>query len=160
MKIIKYKEPDVEEIVSLFYETVHSVNSKDYSESEIDAWAPKDERELKVQSWKKPLSQNITFVAKVNEKIVGFSDLTHSGYLDRLYVHKDYQRQGIATALVDMLESAARKLNLLEIETEASITAKPFFEKRGYKVVCSQIIERKGVKLTNFIMVKKFKLKT
>jgi putative acetyltransferase len=156
---MKYKEPDIEEIVSLFYETVISVNSKDYSESEIDAWAPKDEKKLKVQSWKKSLSQNITYVAKVNEKIVGFSDLTHSGHLDRLYVHKDYQRQGIATALVDMLESAAKELNLLEIKTEASITAKPFFEKRGYKGVCSQIIERKGINLTNFIMVKNFKLK-
>ena len=101
---MKYKDPDIEEIVSLFYETVISVNSKDYSESEIDVWAPKDEKKLKVQSWKKSLSQNITYVAKVNEKIVGFSDLTHSGHLDRLYVHKDYQRQGIATALVDMLE--------------------------------------------------------
>lgn len=157
---MKYKDPDIEEIVSLFYETVISVNSKDYSESEIDVWAPKDEKKLKVQSWKKSLSQNITYVAKVNEKIVGFSDLTHSGHLDRLYVHKDYQRQGIATALVDMLESAAKELNLLEIKTEASITAKPFFEKRGYKGVCSQIIERKGINLTNFIMVKNFKLKT
>ena len=157
---MKYKDPDIEEIVSLFYETVISVHSKDYSESEIDAWAPKDEKKLKVQSWKKSLSQNITYVAKVNEKIVGFSDLTHSGHLDRLYVHKDYQRQGIATALVDMLESAAKELNLLEIKTEASITAKPFFEKRGYKGACSQIIERKGINLTNFIMVKNFKLKT
>lgn len=30
-------------------------------------------------------------VAKFNDKVVSFSDLTHNGYLDRLYVHKDYQ---------------------------------------------------------------------
>ncbi|MCM2534419.1 GNAT family N-acetyltransferase [Neobacillus pocheonensis] len=158
MKILKFKETDTEEIVSLFYETVHSVNSKDYSQSELDAWAPRDEKESKMKSWEESLGQNITFVAKVNDRIVGFSDLTHNGHLDRLYVHKDYQGQGIATALVDMLESEAKILNLLEIDTEASITAKPFFEHRGYKIVCSQTVERKGVKLTNFKMIKKIKL--
>lgn len=155
MEMIKYKESDTEEIVSLFYETIHFINCKDYTQSEIDAWAPKDEKEAKVKTWKVSLGQNITYIAKVNGKIVGFSDLSHSGYLNRLFVHKDYQRQGIATALVDVLESKADKLNLLEINTEASITSKPFFEHRGYKVVCSQTVERKGVKLTNYKMIKK-----
>lgn len=157
MKIIKYKETDIKEIVSLFYETVHSVNSKDYSQLELDAWAPKDEKEFKMKSWQQTLEENITFVAKINNKIVGFSDITHNGYLDRLYVHKDYQGKGIATALVDILEVEAKKINLLEIDTEASITAKPFFEQRGYKIVCSQTVERKGVKLTNFKMKKRIK---
>ncbi|MEY8348005.1 GNAT family N-acetyltransferase [Bacillus cereus] len=157
MKIVKFNEVDTEEIVSLFYETIHSVNVKDYSQTELDAWAPKEEKESKMNSWKVSLSQNISFVAKVHHKIVGFSDLTHQGHLDRLYVHKDYQGKGIATALVDKLESEAKKLNLLEIDTDASITAKPFFEYKGYKVVCLQTVERKGVKLTNFKMVKKIK---
>jgi len=157
VKITKFKETDTEEIVTLFYETVHSVNSKDYSQAELDAWAPIDEKESKMKSWKESLGQNITFVAKINDKVVGFSDLTQTGYLDRLFVHKDYQGQGIATALVDMIESEAKKLNLLEIDVEASITAKPLFEHRGYNIVCSQTVERKGVKLTNFKMVKKIK---
>lgn len=157
MKIIKYKETDIKEIVSLFYETVHSVNSKDYSQLELDAWAPKEEKEFKMKSWQESLGKNITFVAKINNKIVGFSDITQNGYLNRLYVHKDYQGKGIATALVDILEVEAKKLNLLEIDTEASITAKPFFEQRGYKIVCSQTVERKGVKLTNFKMKKRIK---
>lgn len=157
MKIIKYKETDIKEIVSLFYETVHSVNSKDYSQLELDAWAPKEEKEFKMKSWQESLGKNITFVAKINNKIVGFSDITQNGYLNRLYVHKDYQGKGIATALVEILEVEAKKLNLLEIDTEASITAKPFFEQRGYKIVCSQTVERKGVKLTNFKMKKRIK---
>ncbi|MFD2046064.1 GNAT family N-acetyltransferase [Ornithinibacillus salinisoli] len=154
MKIIKYKESDIEEIVSLFYETIHSVNLKEYTQSELDAWAPRDEKKSKMKSWKESLRQNITYVAKINDKLVGFSDLTQNGHLDRLFVHKDYQGQGIATALVDILESEAKKLKLLEIDTEASITAKTFFEHRGYKVVCAQTVVRKGVKLNNFKMIK------
>jgi putative acetyltransferase len=83
--------------------------------------------------------------------------LTYDGYLDRLFVHKDFQGQGIASALVDMLESEAKKLNLLEITTDSSITAKPFFKHKGYNIVRSHIVERKGVKLTNFKMRKKIK---
>lgn len=157
VKIIKFNESDLKEIVSLFYETVHSVNSKDYSKAELDAWAPIDEKESILKTWKESLSQKITFVAKVNDRVVGFSDLTYDGHLDRLYIHKDYQGQGIATALVDKLESEAKKLNLFEIDTEASITARPFFERRGYKTVCSQTVERRGVKLVNYKMIKKIK---
>ncbi|WP_141431086.1 GNAT family N-acetyltransferase [Bacillus sp. 03113] len=155
MEIIKFKDSDIKDTVSLFYETVHSVNAQDYSQAQLDAWAPKEEKDTKIQTWKDSLNQNITYVAKINDKVVGFSDLTFGGHLDRLYVHKDYQGKGIASALVDMLESEAKNLKLLEIDTEASITAKPFFESRGYKVVCSQTVERMGTKLTNYQMVKK-----
>ncbi|MFJ8515269.1 GNAT family N-acetyltransferase [Lysinibacillus xylanilyticus] len=78
---MKFEEADIEEIV-----TVHSVNLKDYSQTELD-------------TWKVSLGQNISFVTRVNDKVVGFSDMTLSGHLDRLYIHKNYQGQGIATAL-------------------------------------------------------------
>ncbi|MFJ7952099.1 GNAT family N-acetyltransferase [Lysinibacillus sp. NPDC096418] len=155
MQIMRFKESDVEEIVSLFYETIHSVNLKDYTQSEVDAWAPREEKEKKIKSWIVSLGQNISFVAKIDDQVVGFADLTYDGHLDRLYVHKDYQGQGIASVLVDKLESEAKKLNLFEIDTDASITAQPFFVHRGYDTVCSQTVERKGVKLTNYKMVKK-----
>ena len=42
-----------------------------------------------------------------------------------------------------------------DVVTHASITARPFFEKRGYRVVKEQQVERNGVFLTNFVMVKR-----
>lgn len=158
MELIKFRDIDLEDVVTLFYETIHSVNSKDYSQEQLDVWAPYDEKDIKKETWKDSLNENITYVAKINDKIVGFSDLTHSGHLDRLFVHKDYLGKGIASALVNMLESEARKLKILEIDTEASITAKPFFERLGYKTICLQTVELKGVKLTNYQMVKKIGL--
>ncbi|WP_137790697.1 GNAT family N-acetyltransferase [Bacillus sp. E(2018)] len=155
MKIAKYKETDTEEIIKLFYETVHTVNAKDYSSLELDAWVSVHELQSKVKSWKESLLNNITFVARNHDGIVGFCDLTYSGHLNRLYVHKDYQRQGIASALVNMIESEARKLNVLSIDTDASITAKVFFEQRGYQVVSPQHVVRKGVSLLNYKMTKK-----
>ncbi|PIC56450.1 GNAT family N-acetyltransferase [Sporosarcina sp. P12(2017)] len=155
MRIREFHGSDINQVVSLFYETVHSVNAADYSIKQLNAWAPRNEIDEKLDSWNKSLSNNATYVAEINGKIVGFSDMTHNGYLDRLYTHKDFQGQGIATALVSKLESVARKIRLSEIYTEASVTAKPFFEHRGYQITRSQNVERKGVTLPNFQMIKK-----
>ena len=76
--------------------------------------------------------------------------LDESGYLDRLYVRKDYQRQGIASAICDELERFADRKT---VTTHAFITAKPFFLHRGYRVVRKQGVIRRGVVLTKDIMV-------
>jgi len=155
MIIRGFQDSDISQIVSLFYETVHSVNSVDYTTEQLNSWAPKNEIEATLENWNKSLNNNTGYVAEINGKIVGFSDMTHNGYLDRLYTHKDFQGQGIATALVNKLESVAGKIRLSEIYTEASVTAKPFFERRGYQIIRSQIVERKGIALPNFQMTKK-----
>lgn len=85
--------------------------------------------------------KNITALSAVeNDVIVGFGDIDKTGYLDRLFVHKDNQRKGIATAICNQLEQFVEG----NITTHASITARPFFEKRGYKVVMEQQAEKAG----------------
>lgn len=93
--------------------------------------------------------EHYTLVAVSDDIIVGFGDIDDTGYLDRLFVHKDYQRQGIATALCDMLEVGFNR-----ITTHASITAKPFFSHRGYRVIKEQQVVRYGISLTNYVMEK------
>lgn len=154
-RIRKYQETDLESIVSLFYDTVHTVNAEDYSTEQLNAWAPEEERARKAVMWRNSLQHNITYVAETNGKIIGFCDMAEAGYLNRLYVHKDHQRQGVATVLAYQLEAEARKLGLTDIYTDASLTAKPFFEKRGYQVVRKQSVERRGVSIPNFRMQKK-----
>lgn len=55
-----------------------------------------------------------------------------------------------ATAICDQLEQAVGG----SITTHASITAKPFFEKRGYQVAKEQQVDRQGIFLTNYVMIK------
>ena len=57
----------------------------------------------------------------------------------------------VATAICDALEQNNKAT---ELTTHASITARPFFEKRGYTVVREQQVERRGELLTNFVMRK------
>ncbi|WP_051236398.1 hypothetical protein [Paenibacillus pinihumi] len=60
----KFQSSDTALLVNLFYETVHTVNAKDYSIKQLDAWAPEDEKELKIAYWEEALSQNQSQLAK------------------------------------------------------------------------------------------------
>lgn len=147
-----YHSEDCIAIIDLFRDTVRRINIADYTAARVEAWAPDH---IDARAWDASLRSHITLVATIDgdtaEKIVGFADMTVDGYLDRLYVHADYQRQGIATELCDRLEAATTAST---ITTHASITARPFFERRGYVVLRSQQVTRHGVGLTNFAMAK------
>lgn len=148
MIIREYQPSDCEEIVKLFYNTVHTVNAKDYTKKQLDAWASGS---VDLKKWNESLSEHFTLVAVHNGVITGFGDIDSTGYLDRLYVHKDYQRQGIATAVCDKLE---RAFDVTQITAHVSITAKPFFTHRGYEIVKEQQVVREGITLKNYIMQK------
>jgi len=64
--------------------------------------------------------------AVVDELPVGFTDLEPDGHLDMMFVHPAHQGAGVATALFNTVEAAARAQNLSRIFTEASITARSF----------------------------------
>lgn len=147
MLIREYQTSDCKEITELFYHTVHTVNAKDYTKEQLDVWAT---GQVDLEKWNQSLQEHYSIVAIEDEVIVGFGDIDKTGYLDRLFVHANYQGRGIATAICNQLEQAVKG----EITTHASITAKPFFEKRGYKVIKKQQVKRQGIFLTNFCMEK------
>lgn len=149
MKIRTYRSEDCEEMAELFYHTVHTVNVKDYPAEQLDVWAT---GQVDLERWDRSFREHFSLVAVEDERIVGFGDIDETGYLDRLYVHADYQGRGIATAICDRLESEISGT----VTTHASITARPFFESRGYRVIKEQQVERQGIFLKNFVMEKSY----
>lgn len=149
MNLRKYKSEDCQALAQLFYDTVHFVNAKDYTKEQLDVWATGT---VDIKKWDESLTAHYSVVAVEDDRIVGFGDMDETGYLDRLYVRKDYQKRGIAAAICDELETA---VSVVKYVTHASITARPFFEKRGYHVVKEQQVERQGIFLTNYVMEKK-----
>ena len=148
MYIREYDPSDCPALAALFYDTVHRVNCRDYTPEQLDVWAT---GQVDLDKWNRSFLAHHTLVAMKDGVLVGFGDMDSTGYLDRLYVHADYQGQGIATALCDALEKAVP----CPITTHASITAKPFFQVRGYRVVKAQQVQRQGILLTNYVMEKK-----
>lgn len=148
MTLRSFLKTDCPSLAELFYETVHTVNARDYTPEQLDAWAT---GRVDLEAWVRSFQEHRTLVAELDGTIAGFGDMDETGYLDRLYVHRDYQRRGVATAICDALEQNTKAP---EFTTHASITARPFFEQRGYRVVREQQVERGGVLLTNFVMKK------
>ena len=151
MELRKYRPDDYDKIIELFYDTVHSVNSADYTVIQLNAWAPKDKALFKLEN---RLSGNYSVVVEKDGIIVGFGYANSTGYFDCLYTHKDYQGMGVATLIANDIEKYFYQEGVQVITTDASITAKPFFEKRGYVVLQEQSVECRGKYLTNYKMQK------
>lgn len=148
MLIRSYEPADCETLAELFRRSVHAVCAGDYTPKQLDAWAL---GRVDLAAWNRSFLEHHTLVAVEGDIVVGFGDMDRTGYLDRLFVHPVFQRRGIATAICDSLENASAADRFT---VHASITAKPFFEGRGYRMVKARTVLRNGVPLTNYLMEK------
>lgn len=138
-----YRAADLPAVAELFYRTVHTVNAADYTSEQLRAWAPSADSLCADEE--RFLRQN-TLVAEDGGELVGFASM-EGECLDMLYVRADRLREGIASALCDALEDGAASVTVY-----ASLTARPFFEKRGYATVRKNTALRRDIPLTNFLM--------
>jgi putative acetyltransferase len=144
-----YSSNDLDAVIAVFQGAVREVASRDYNAAQIDAWAQVDRG-----GWSLARASKPTWVAEIRSVVIGFSDLEPDGHLDMMFVHPGYQGIGVATALLETVQAAAVSLNRAKIFTEASITARPFFERRGFVVAGPQMVEKRGQTLRNFKMTK------
>jgi GNAT superfamily N-acetyltransferase len=151
VRIRSYEAGDAPALARLFYETVHAVNQADYSPEQLRAWAPEIPDP---EAWHARMSSRCTLVAEEDGAVVGFVELERDRHLDMLYLHKDAVGRGVGSRLYRAVEQIAWERGLGRIFTEASITARPFFERQGFRVVGEQAIALRGARLTNFAMEK------
>ena len=150
MQIRKALPDDINELRELYYGTITTINSKDYNEEQIKAWAATSDR---TEGFLKRIQEQYFFIAENNDrKIIGFASLDKTGYLDFLYVHKDFQNMGIAKRLLQKIIETAATLSITKLKTAASITAKPFFEKHHFKTIQQQTVRIRDIELINFKM--------
>lgn len=150
MIVIKpYNSDDLDAVIDIFQRAVRETASKDYNEAQIQAWSQVDRHRWQMRRQSRP-----TWLAWIDEQPAGFTDLEPDGHLDMMFVHPNYKGGGVATALLNQVEAAARQQRLGRLFTEASITAKPFFEKRGFEIITAQQVEIRGQVLQNFKMEK------
>ena len=138
-------------IATLYHHTVKKINSRDYAPTQIEAWAGATPDE---ENWRARQPSRTTFVDEHNGTIRGFAELEDNGHIGAIYVHADYQREGIASALLDEVEKEAVAHGVTCLSTEASITARPFFIKRGFETLTAQDVEYRGQIFRNYRMRK------
>jgi len=149
--IRKFRAEDIDAVVRLFRDTIHSVNAKDYTKAQLDAWAPE---KIDNARWCQKLLSHYTVVAEKDGIICGFGDIYENRYFDHLFVHKDYQGQGVASKIVATIEGYADQKGIKTIEVHVSVTARTFFISKGYAVVAPQKVTHNGQEFTNYVMKK------
>lgn len=152
LEVSQLSDADLDEPARLFHKTVHSVNARDYTQEQVDAWAPREEQHL-AQIVKKLSKQQVVGVKECGI-LIGLGSLDDDGIIDMLYVHKDRQSQGVGGILRKELERLTGERGYRSVTLFSSITAKPFFESAGYIAECENVVVRNGVSLVNYRMCK------
>lgn len=151
-RIRKACSRDLDTMILLFRGTVEHINSRDYTDVQIAAWLRKASRERWEELWHDDL---VFWVAEDEDhKIAGFASVDMRGYLHSMYVHYAFQRSGVASVLLKQVERFCLQHNLRVLTSDVSITARPFFERKGFRVIREQQVDIDGALLTNFSMEK------
>ncbi|WOH36380.1 GNAT family N-acetyltransferase [Thalassotalea fonticola] len=149
--IRKYQSGDELALREIFFNTIRNVNIKDYSEAQVKAWAPDD---YSLNEWSKRISSINPFVACINDEVVGYADIQDDGYVDHFFCHWQHQGKGIGKALMKSLKREGERKGIKRFYSHVSITARPFFEHFGFRVVKEQQVNTRDQTLTNFVMEK------
>ena len=135
VNIRRFREQDAQKVSALIAKTLRITNIRDYSSEFI-------ENEVKVLTpeyiaWR--ASWTHFYVVCDGEAIIGCGAIgpywgseTESS-LFTIFVHPDYQGQGIGRQIVKTLEQDEFALRASRIEIPASITACEFYKKLGYE---------------------------
>ena len=145
-----YRPDDVQALANIYFNTIHKINIQHYTEEQVDVWAPTSS--LETEGWAKKFPRTKPIIATVGDEIVGFAEFEPNGHIDCFYCHHEWIGKGVGSALMKEILQRAKNSHIHLIFAEVSITAKPFFEKWGFRIVTQQTIIRKGIELTNFKM--------
>jgi putative acetyltransferase len=146
-----FRAEDVADLIVAFRDAARNAAPRDYTESQVSAWAPDL---IDPAAFARRCADKSTWVAEYEQRVAGFSDIEPEGHIDMLFVHPDFQRRGVARALLEHIERHAQARGMDRLYTEASITARPVFESAGFHVLAAQTVSIRGATMTNYRMEK------
>ncbi len=151
MRLRRYQKSDISQIARLYYDTIHQINSKDYSPPQIQAWAP---RVYPTRFWANRFQRYTVYVVEADHQIVGFAEFEKTGHIDCFYVHYAWQGKGVGSRLLNTIERQARQRRLNRLFVDVSLTAMPFFKRHGFAIKRKQKKIYRGQRFSQYVMVK------
>ena len=124
-----YLPADAPALADLFRASVEDLAEEDYSADQRAAWAGAADD---ARAFGQRLASQLTLVALSDGAIAGFASVKEPDQIDMLYVHPRFARRRVATTLCDALEKLAAARGAAALAVDASDTARPLFEARGY----------------------------
>jgi len=149
LSVRRYQEDDLDSVITVFQTSVRQIAARDYTPPQIAAWSQVDRA-----AWRLRLRANLTLLAHYDGALAGFVSVEKGGYLDLLFTHPARQGMGTASRLLEAVEAALCGVETM-LTTEASITARPFFSRRGFTVIAPQQVSVRGETFINYRMEKR-----
>ncbi|OOG28715.1 GNAT family N-acetyltransferase [Thioalkalivibrio denitrificans] len=146
----EFREEDLGAVLDVFQASVRQVAARDYIPEQVEAWAPVPPDE---EYWRRRLVRKAVFVCETEGALAGFIAIDTRGHVDLLFVHPAHLRRGVATALLARARAWAMERGARRLTTDASVTARPFFEQAGFRVTEHRIVPLRGMMFRNFHMV-------
>jgi putative acetyltransferase len=104
--------------------------------AEAQAWASK----LTRSGMERKLHELEVWVAEVDGVVAGWGAI-RGDTLEGLYVAAEFAGQGVGAGLLGMLEGLMRERGFPSVQAEASLNARGFYLRRGYRVTGPQTPE-------------------
>ena len=142
---------DLSRVIEIYTASIRTLAAPYYSPEQIAAWAPVPPDTAR---WQERLAHLHTIVAEAEGVLAGFASYTDEGYLDFLFTHPGFARRGVATGLYQSVESTLRAATVPKVTTQASLAARPFFDRHDFQVDAEESVECRGVYLRRFAMHK------
>ncbi|WP_230656743.1 GNAT family N-acetyltransferase [Psychrobacter sp. I-STPA10] len=176
-----YQPTDTNRLVDIFEQAILGIDEHIYSHKQKLAWCgvskasiildndkPNDKPEYDKWAQRFAMTQPLVTTDDNDVAIAFIEFLAHQnhlgehvmgqGYIDCLYVHPDYQRQGVAQRLYQLgVAASAKQQRIHRIWVHASDVAKPFFSRQGFVCVAKQKVIHQSVELENWLMQKVIK---
>ena len=147
----EFRPGDEPALRAVFESAIHEVAIRDYSQLQVDTWAPRD---YDAGAWALRVRGIAPFVALIDDAIAGYADVQPNGYIDHFYVAATAGGQGIGGLLMRRILARAEELGLAELTSHVSLTAQPFFAHFGFEVVEHRVFGVRGVEMRNAAMRK------
>lgn len=151
--VVDAKIEDMQDIFAVFKASIDTICKDCYSEKQRTAWKKSVTNE---ERWKQRIQKDYFITIRDRNNLLGFGSLQEN-YIDLLYVHPLYVRNGIASRIFKILKDHVLLNEYKTIKTNASFAALPFFKAKGFSVIKEQHVHINGEELTNFEMIIKLK---
>ncbi len=132
---------DTPALAAIFGASIDELGAEDYDEDQRAAWMATAEDEA---AFGRKLGAMLTLVATVGGTPAGFASLKDNAHIDMLYVDPALAGRGIGSMMVDACEKLARARGSKTLTVDASDTARPLFERRGYRAQSRQSVPLNG----------------
>ena len=132
-----YHASDAEKVAAVYHAAIHTLAAPFYTPAQLEAWAP---AQIDLTKFNERMLEYTTCVAAIDDIIAAFISWRRDGYIFMLFTHPDFARRGLASALCERAEQAFRASNLGRTFTEASLAARPFFERRDFTIEREEVV--------------------